>query len=92
MFQYFVNTSDQDMEKYLKLFTFFSDEKIKDLMKTHNVAPEKRIAQNALAETIIKMLYFNENKSKKNQNSSQNISKKFFETDFKTFVLIFIVI
>lgn len=87
MFQYFFNTSDQDVEKYLKLFTFFSEEKIKDVMKSHNATPEKRIAQNTLAETIIKMLYYNENKNKKSGNS-QDMSKKLFETDFTTFVFI----
>ena len=82
-----MNISDADVEKYLKLFTFFKEETISDIVKKHKEKPEQRIAQTALAETIVKMLYFEENKQKDNNaDSSQNIAKKFFETDFTHFV------
>jgi len=89
MFQYFINISDADVEKYLKLFTFFKIETISEIVKKHKEKPEQRIAQTVLAETIVKMLYFEENKqNENNEDSSQTIAKKFFETDFTHFVKI----
>ena len=87
MFQYFVNTSDADVEKYIKLFTFHSQERISEVMKKHKETPEKRSAQTFLADTVLKMLYFNENMGKGNEKTStQDIAKKFFETDFSELV------
>jgi len=87
MFQYFMNTSDADIEKYMKLFTFHSQEKLSEIIKKHKENPEKRIAQTFLADTVVKMLYFKENKSKdQGKSSSHVIAKKFFETDFTEFV------
>lgn len=86
MFQYFFNTSDEDVEKYLNLFTFYKPEKIKEIMITHREQPEKRLAQNILAETILKILYFSDSKKNGEKEESQLISKNFFKTDFKTFV------
>lgn len=89
MFQYFMNINDSDIEKYLKMFSFHDLEKITEIMRRHFETPEKRIAQTFLGETIMKMLYFEENK-KKTENSSKNTAQKFFETDFTTFVNYFI--
>ena len=87
MFQYCINISDADVGNYLRLFTFFTEEKITEVVKKHKEKPELRTAQNLLGETIVKMLYFDENKNNADENeiNSRKISKKFFETDFKTF-------
>ena len=36
-FQYFINTADSDVEYYLKLFTFLSEDEIDNLLRKHKV-------------------------------------------------------
>ena len=38
-YQFFVNTSDQMVETYLKIFTFYSLNEIEQIMKKHTVSP-----------------------------------------------------
>jgi tyrosyl-tRNA synthetase len=42
MYQYFINTLDQDIERYLKLFTFLNDNEIKKIVFNHLQNPEQR--------------------------------------------------
>jgi tyrosyl-tRNA synthetase len=42
MYQYFINTLDLDIERYLKLFTFLDDNEIKKIVSSHLENPEKR--------------------------------------------------
>lgn len=51
-YQYWLNTSDDDAEKYIKIFTFLSKEDIETLVKEHNDAPHQRTLQKRLAEEI----------------------------------------
>ena len=53
MYQYLINTEDEKVEEYLKVFTFLTPEEINDVMKEHNEAPHLRIAQKKLACEII---------------------------------------
>jgi tyrosyl-tRNA synthetase len=48
-YQYWINTADADVEKYLKFFTFLSLDEIAALMARHDEAREKRTAQRELA-------------------------------------------
>ena len=57
MYQYFMNTLDADVERYLKLFTFDTDENIKTIVDKHNSAPEKRYGQYALAQKVVNMIH-----------------------------------
>ncbi|HEX2957915.1 MAG TPA: tyrosine--tRNA ligase [Chitinispirillaceae bacterium] len=50
--QYWLNTTDADAPKLLRLFTLLSKEKIELLEKEHATAPEERIMQKALAKDI----------------------------------------
>ncbi|MEA1787157.1 tyrosine--tRNA ligase [Arenibacter sp. GZD96] len=59
-YQYWLNTSDADAEKYLKIFTFLSREAIADLAKAHEEAPHLRILQKCLAEEITVMVHSQE--------------------------------
>ena len=58
MYQYLVNSDDQKVEEYLKVFTFLSPEEIIETMKQHQQAPEQRIAQKTLAKEFIKDLHW----------------------------------
>ncbi|KAI9640030.1 tyrosyl-tRNA synthetase [Ciborinia camelliae] len=57
LYAYFLRTSDQDVEKYLKLFTFMPIEKITTLMEEHMKEPSKRQAQHALARDFLELVH-----------------------------------
>lgn len=57
LYQYLINSSDEKVEEYLKVFTFLSKEEIEDVMKRHNEKKEKRIAQKTLAKEFITDLH-----------------------------------
>ncbi|WP_181537687.1 tyrosine--tRNA ligase [[Anoxybacillus] calidus] len=56
-YQFWINTDDRDVIKYLKYFTFLSKEEIEQLEKELHEAPEKRAAQKALAEEVTKLVH-----------------------------------
>lgn len=58
IYQYLVNTDDNKVEEYLKVFSFLSPEEIMDIMKKHQEAPEQRLAQKTLAKEFIKDLHW----------------------------------
>ena len=51
-YQYWLNTSDVDAEKYIKIFTFLTREEIEGLISEHKEAPHLRVLQKRLAEEI----------------------------------------
>ncbi|MGY3792111.1 tyrosine--tRNA ligase [Aquimarina sp. 433] len=59
-YQYWLNTSDQDAEKYIKIFTFLTKEEIENLIAAHNEAPHQRILQKKLADEITIMVHSQE--------------------------------
>jgi tyrosyl-tRNA synthetase len=56
-YQYWLNTSDIDAEKYIKIFTFLAKEEIEDLTVQHREAPHLRLLQKRLAEEITVMVH-----------------------------------
>ncbi|KYD22581.1 tyrosine--tRNA ligase [Parageobacillus toebii] len=56
-YQFWINTDDRDVIKYLKYFTFLSKEEIEELEKQLQKAPEQRAAQKALAEEMTKLVH-----------------------------------
>lgn len=56
-YQYWVNTSDVDAEKYIKIFTFLGKEEIDALIAEHQEAPHRRVLQHRLAEEITTMVH-----------------------------------
>jgi len=59
-YQFWLNVSDSDAEKYVKIFTLLSEQKIKQLVENHNVAPHERILQKALAKELTCMVHSEE--------------------------------
>lgn len=51
-YQYWLNTSDEDAEKFIKIFTFLTKEEIDALIAEHKEAPHMRALQKKLAEEI----------------------------------------
>ncbi|WP_316750688.1 tyrosine--tRNA ligase [Pedobacter gandavensis] len=51
-YQFWLNASDDDTKKWIRIFTLKSQEEIEDLEVEHDAAPHLRILQKALAEDI----------------------------------------
>ncbi len=51
-YQFWLNCSDVDTERYIKIFTLLSKEEIESLIKQHREAPHQRLLQKTLAEDI----------------------------------------
>jgi len=51
-YQYWLNTSDEDAEKYIKIFTFLDKETIDALVEEHKEAPHLRTLQKRLAQEV----------------------------------------
>ena len=56
-YQYWINTSDEDAEKFIKIFTFIEKQEIESLIAEHNEAPHARLLQKRLAEEITEMVH-----------------------------------
>ena len=78
LYQYLINTDDAKVYEYLKVFTFLTPEEIDSVMEEHKKQPEKRLAQNKLAECIITDLH-GENSFKE----AIEISEALFSGDIK---------
>lgn len=57
LYQYLINSDDNLVESYLKVFTFLTPEEIMDIMEKHVKEPHLRIAQKILAREIITDLH-----------------------------------
>ena len=56
-YQFWINTTDDDAEKYIKIFTFLDKKTIEDLINEHQKAPHYRILQKKLAEEVTRMVH-----------------------------------
>ena len=92
-YQYWLNTSDEDAAKYIKIFTFLSKDKIDNLIAEHLEAPHLRVVQKRLADEITVLVHSKEDleNAKKASNilfgksSSEDLKK----LDEKTFLDVF---
>lgn len=51
-YQFWLNTSDADAEKYIRIFTLYEKDEIEALIAEHLTAPHLRVLQKALAKDI----------------------------------------
>lgn len=56
-YQYFMNTTDEDVEKYLKIFTLLDFDVVKGIVDNHKQNPELRFGQKQLANYLITTVY-----------------------------------
>jgi tyrosyl-tRNA synthetase len=82
-YQYWLNSSDEDAVKYIKIFTFLTEEEIEILVKEHQEAPHLRILQKRLAKEITSMVHSVEDFENAEKASNILFSKSFKE-DIKT--------
>ena len=56
-YQYWLNASDEDAEKYIKIFTFLAKDEIDALVTAHREAPHQRLLQRKLAQEVTIMVH-----------------------------------
>lgn len=56
-YQFWLNTSDEDAERYIKIFTLLGKDEIEKLVAEHKEAPHARALQKRLAEEITVMVH-----------------------------------
>ncbi|BCY28049.1 tyrosine--tRNA ligase [Flavobacterium okayamense] len=59
-YQFWLNTTDEDAEKYIKIFTFLDKETIDALIEEHKQAPHLRVLQKRLAEEVTTLVHSKE--------------------------------
>ena len=57
LYQYLINSDDNLVESYLKVFTFLTKDEIEDIMEKHKKEPHLRLAQKVLAKEVITDLH-----------------------------------
>ena len=82
VYQYFINTTDQDVEKFLKVLTLLPLEEIDQIVKKHFEKPEERYWQKRLAYEIVRFLF-----GEKEAQDAENISKLLFWKEDKIDIL-----
>lgn len=81
-YQYWLNTSDTDAEKYIKIFTLLDQETIQNLVKEHTEAPHLRVLQKRLA-TEVTLLVHDANELDKAEKASEILFGKSSTEDLK---------
>jgi tyrosyl-tRNA synthetase len=76
-FQYFINVTDEDVKKFLLMFTFLSIDEIEEIHNEHLKDPAKRSAQKKLAYEVTKIVHSEEDAKK-----SERMSNALFSEDF----------
>jgi tyrosyl-tRNA synthetase len=92
-YQYWLNTTDEDAEKFIKIFTFLGKSEIDELIDEHKEAPHMRILQKKLAAEITTIVHSEEEMNKSSEASnvlfSKNFQNEISKIDEKTFLEIF---
>ena len=92
-YQYWLNISDADAKKYIKIFTFYSENEIEEYIKTHDEAPHQRFLQKTIANYLTKLVHCEEDLDKSIKASNilfgKSTSKDLSDLDEKTFLDIF---
>jgi len=92
-YQYWLNSSDEDSKKYIKIFTFESREFVEELIDQHLKAPHERILQKFIASKLTKMVHSEKDLEKvlnaSNILFSKNKDSSFSDIDEETFTQVF---
>ncbi|MFC0603152.1 tyrosine--tRNA ligase [Winogradskyella pulchriflava] len=77
-YQFWLNTTDEDAEKYIKIFTFLDKETIENLITEHNENPGARLLQKRLSEEVTTFVH-----SKEALDEAIETSQVLFSRNFK---------
>lgn len=92
-YQFWLNVSDEDAQKYIRIFTMLDKEEIENVVAEHNQAPHLRILQKLLAKEVTVMVH-GVQEYEKAVNASQilfgnSTSDALRQIDEKTFLSVF---
>lgn len=59
-YQYWLNTSDEDAIKYLKIFSFMNESSVTKMIEEHLASPHMRLIQKQLASELTKLVHSEE--------------------------------
>ncbi len=81
-YQFWLNQSDEAVEYLIKIYTLYGKEEIENILEQHRMAPEKRIAQKALARGATEVVH-----GVKNAEAIENLTAVLFDrnTNFADF-------
>ena len=79
LYQFFINQSDEDSLKYLKVFTFLPKEEINEIEKEHLANLGARIAQKRLAYEVVKIVH-----SEEDAEEAKKMSEVLFSNNFSS--------
>ena len=82
-YQYWLNSSDEDAEKYIKIFTFLEQDEVHALIETHKAQPHLRQLQKRLAQEITTMVHSVED-CQNAEKAAQILYSKAFKDDIQT--------
>ena len=92
-YQYWLNASDEDAEKYIKIFTLLTQEEIVSLASEHKETPHLRLLQNKIAEEVTQMVHSKEDLEKAKQASQilfgRSTTEDLIQLDEDTFLEVF---
>ncbi len=92
-YQFWLNTSDSDAEKYIKIFTLLSKDEVSELVNKHSEAPHARLLQKRLAEEITTMVHSKEDLDMAIEASSilfgKGTAEQLRKLDERTFLSVF---
>lgn len=77
IYQYFLNTSDEDVETFLKMLTLLEKEELDQILSTHKEKPELRKAQRTLASEVTKLVH-----GKEALQAALNVTESLFSGTF----------
>lgn len=82
-YQYWLNSSDSDAEKYIKIFTFLTQNEVDTLVEQHHKAPHLRALQKRLAQEITTLVH-SEADFKNAEKASTILFSKSFKKEIET--------
>ncbi len=92
-YQFWLNTSDEDVKRFIKIYTFLTKSEIEDLIIKHDQAPHMRILQKRLADEVTTLVHGTEELEKAKKATQilfgKSTSKDLKTLDSETFLAVF---
>ena len=82
-YQYWLNFSDDDADKYIKIFTFLDEQEVLVLTESHKEQPHLRLLQKRLAQEITSMVH-SQSDFENAEKASTILYSKSFKADIQT--------
>src|SRR6056297_3347781 len=92
-YQFWLNVSDEDAEKHIRIFTVLPRQEIEQLIEAHRAEPHQRLLQHKLAEEVTVMVHSREEYEKAVSASKilfgKSTTRELKSLDEKTFLSVF---